>query len=541
MFSHPIRLPARLIVLSLMVFLLLVGFAGLPSVRLGLNRGQSHSNGVAAIVEAKASVSSSAQPIASDLMCFAVNSVETPSWHSAHFLETTKQLRAKVLRIPGGEVANYWDWERGGIIEDDSPLMDGLPDGLPEYMRYDARAYTGSKIADYSAGLKATNTRALFVLNMLTSDLGAQIDMLSAAARSGIEIKYLELGNEYYFGIPNYTDKFPTPESYGETAKVWIGYLRDIFPDIKISVFGVAAGSHSSEREVQWNQALLKTALPVADAIALHIYAEPGLDPNGFSTQSYPAFDERDFSTIFGEPFKHWSEMRKFASFEAIPADKEIWITEYNLIEDIFGNNYNSGRRPRVMGTWAHGLYALSMNLMFLEEPRVTITCNHDLAEDFKFGAILPHENSFHVSDAQAFPVDPMTLSATGQALQLLGETAEGMTQILALDFADSPQLTGKDSYTYPALYGWQFEAPLKKADAEEASRALGAIVLNLSSEIVELDLADVAFKGADYRQISADPRTLVTHASALKSQQGIASSTVTLPPHSVTKLLAKG
>jgi hypothetical protein len=535
MFSHPIRLPARLIFLGLMVCLLLVGLAG-------LRNGRSPSKkSPATVVEAKVWTSTAAQPISAELMCFAVNSIETPSWHSTRFIEATKQLKAKVLRIPGGEVANYWDWERGGIIEDGSPSIDGLPDGLPEYMRYDARAYTGSKIADYSAGLKATNTRALFVLNMLTSDLGAQIDMLSAAARSGIEIKYIELGNEYYFGIPNYTDKFPTPESYGETAKVWIGYLRDIFPDIKISVFGVAASSHSSPREVQWNQALLNTALPVADAIALHIYAEPGLDPNGFSTQGYPAFDEHDFSTILGEPFRHWSEMRKFASFEVIPADKEIWITEYNLIEDIFGNNYNSGRRPRVMGSWGHGLYALSMNLMFLEEPRVTMTCNHDLAEDFKFGAILPHENSFHVSDAQTFPVAPMTLSATGQALQLLGEVAEGMTQILALNFANAPQMTGKEGYTYPALYGWQFESSPKNAKAQEGPSAVGAIVINLSSHIVQLDLADVAFKGADYRQISADPRTLVTHASSLKLQQGVAARAVTLPPHSVTKLWATG
>jgi hypothetical protein len=552
MFSYPMRLPARLIVLSLLVFLLAVGFAGLRHSRFSSQNTQLPADGdtgtvVASapeasppVVKAAASVSASAQPMSSDLMCFAVDSVHIPSWQSANFLEATKQLKAKVLRIPGGELANYWDWKRGGIIENDSQL----PDGLPEYMRYDARSYTSSKVADYSASFQSTNTRALFVLNMLTSELSEQIDMLSAAARSGMEVKYIELGNEYYFGIPNYVDKFPTPESYGETAKVWIGYLRDIFPGVKISVFGVAAGPNSSPREVQWNQALLKTALPVADAIALHVYVEPGLDPNGFSTQGYPAFDERDFATIFGEPFRRWSQMQDFESFETIPADKEIWITEFNLMEDIFGNNYNSGRRPRVMGTWGHGLYALSMNLMFLEEPRVKMTCNHDLVQDFRFGAILPNENSFRVSDTQNFPVTPMTLSATGQALQLLGETTENMTQARRMNFANSPNLTGKDGYSYPALYGWQFDSARKTAaegaPPASAPPALGSIVLNLSDSIVQLDLAGMDFENAKYQQLSADPRTLVTNESSLKSQQGVASAAVALPPHSVTQLVAQ-
>ena len=73
------------------------------------------------------------------------------------------------------------------------------------------------------------------------------------------------------------------------------------------------------------------------------------------------------------------------------------------------------------MGTWSHGLYALAMNLMFLEEDRVTMTCNHDLVEDFKFGAILPYANSFYISDEQTFPVTPMTLSATGASATVIG------------------------------------------------------------------------------------------------------------------------
>ncbi len=531
MFSRIFRLlPVRLLAIALSVILLCLGYAYLRSSVADAEGGAE--NAANQVIDAKASLSASAQPLASDLTCFNVNSVQIQSWHSTDFLSAAGQLRPKVLRVPGGEVANYWDWRRGGIIEDASQM----PDGLPEYMRYGAQDNTNSKLEDYKVGLAATNSQALFVLNMLTSDLGDQIDMLSAAAKAGIEIKYLELGNEYYFGIPNYAHRFPTPESYGEEAKVWIGYLKDIFPGIEVAVFGVVPKPNSSPRELQWNQALMRTALPVADAIALHLYPTPGLDPNGFSDSGYPAFDENDFATIFGEPFRYWAAMRDRPAYDIIPNDKEIWITEFNLIEDVFGDN--SSRRPRVMGTWGHGLYALAMNLMFLEESRVKMTCNHDLVEDFKFGAILPHENSFRLSDEQTYPVTPMSLSATGQALSLLGETSTGMNQAQALSFTESPRLTGKEGFTYSALYGWRFDRS-SSSTSDSKSAPVGAVVMNLSDNVVQLDVADIVSNSVHYQQLSADPRTLVTDAYSLTVQKGTTDGAIALPPHSVTQLLS--
>lgn len=550
----------RLIFLAVLVCALSIGFAYMSGAILRLSaKAPRASNGNFAqtapannalansVVNVVATAQGVRRSLPTDLMCFNVNSVQIPSWQDPQFISATNRLSPKILRIPGGEVANYWDWQRGGIVEDGEPLLKALPDGLPEYMRYEARSHTASTIENYAAGLAATNTQALFVLNMLTSDLGEQIDMLSAAARAGIEIKYLELGNEYYFGIPNYAHKFPTPEAYGEEAKVWISYLRDIFPDIEIAVFGVAPKAQSSPRELRWNQALLETALPEADAIALHLYPGHGLDPNGFSDSGYPAFDENDFSTIFGEPFRSWQALRDRHTYDLIPADKEIWITEFNLMEDIFGDNAN--RYPRVMGTWGHGLYAIAMNLTFLEEPRITMACNHDLVENFKFGAILPHNNSFEISAQQSYPVEPMSLSATGQALGMLAKSMNQMETTQSITFSSSssselPIMANKDGDSYLALQGWAFSQ-------QDSTHPSAAIILNLSDKIIQLSLSDIAEpnqKGR-YQQLSSDPRTLVTNNAALNVRSGTlqesASQTgkqtggaaITLAPHSVTQL----
>ena len=552
----------RLIVLASLVCLLSIGFAyargDLPKIRalvsskVSLNaspdistqdssaadvptKGQRSADAQSAlaseIINVAASPQGSVHSLPADLMCFNVNSVQIPSWHASELIGATKKLSPKILRIPGGEVANYWDWQRGGIAEDGKPMLEDLPDGLPEYMRYDARSHTGSKLEDYAAGLAATQTQALFVLNMLTSDLAEQIDMLSAAARAGIEIKYLELGNEYYFGIPNYAHRFPTPESYGEEAKVWIQYLRDIFPDIEIAVFGVVPGANSSVRESRWNEALVKSALPVADAISLHLYPGHGLDPNGFSDQGYPAFDEGDFSTIFGEPFQYWQALRDRPAYRLIPKDKEIWITEFNLIEEVFGDH--ASRLPRVMGTWGHGLYALTMNMMFLEEPRITMTCNHDLVENYRFGAILPHESSFEVSAEQAYPVEPMSLSATGQSLRMLAASVSSMGDRQAISFSQQPSMTDKSGATYPALYGWRF------SESDSTSKQASAVVINLSEHIVQLNVESLIDSGQEirYEQLSADPRTLVTSEHALTFREGRTTEAVTLSPHAVVQL----
>lgn len=456
-----------------------------------------------------------------NFMCHNVNSTQVANWQDENFTNAVKNLNSTSLRIPGGDVGNYWNWQRGGLIEN----TDALPTGLPFFLRFKARKYTASKLEDFKVGLNSTNTEPIFVLNMLTSSLESQLQMLKYAEDLGIKIKYIELGNEFYFNIPNYKKTFPNPRSYGLEAKEWTKKLKKQFPDAQISVVGVVPNRDKPPRLQHWNKVMRGVALPTADAITLHIYNDHGLDNKSYKTESYPYFKDNEVTTILGEPFRNWQKLKSDRNYQAIPNNKKIWITEYNLFEDIFQNG-NNKPIPRVAGSWTHGLYNLATSLLFLEEPRVELICNHSLTESSIFGAILNTSDSFVNPADETMQATPMSLSANGSALSLLGEATKDMDSATPIEFITPTQLTGKDNFNYPALYGWKF-------NNDQENKAL---LVNLSPEEKEIDLSNLFSSTVQYQQLSGSPKDLVNQPGVLTKTSGEITTKIVLPAYSVTQ-----
>ena len=456
-----------------------------------------------------------------DFMCYNVNSTQVANWQDESFIAAVNDLSPSLLRIPGGDVGNYWNWQRGGLIENTA----SLPNGLPFFLRFKARQYTASKLTDFKTGLTNTNTKPIFVLNMLTSDLESQLEMLRQAQGLGLEVKYVELGNEFYFNIPNYKKTFKNPRAYGLEAKKWTEAVKQEFPDAEVVVVGVVPSPDKPPRLQNWNRVMRGTVLPAADAIALHIYNGHGLDELASQPDSYPYFTDNEVPTILGEPFRNWQQLRDDANYQAIPKNKQIWITEYNLFEDIFQGGGDKPI-PRVAGSWTHGLYNLATSLLFLEEPRVESICNHSLTESSIFGAVFNSSSGF-VNPADAdMTATPMSLSATGSALSLLGEATNNMTSAAPIEFQHTPLLKGKDDFQYPAIYGWQFSNDINNQ----------AIVINLSSQQIAIDLNNIS-NSFNYKQVSGGSKTLVSKPTVLTKSEGVINTTITLPGYSITKL----
>ena len=473
------------------------------------------------IIETKLGASRDLSP---DFMCYNVNSTQVADWSDPNFTTAVNDLNSAILRIPGGDVGNYWNWQRGGLIQN----TNSLPTGLPFFLRFKARQYTAGKLADFKAGLDATNTEPIFVLNMLTSSLESQLQMLEAAADLGIEIKYVELGNEFYFNIPNYKTKFPNPRAYGLEAKTWAEAVKREFPDAQVSVVGIVPTPDKPARLQNWNKVMRGTGLKTADAITLHIYNDHGLDSQPDQTNSYPDFTDEEAAIILGEPFRNWQNLLNDSNYQAIPNNKQIWITEYNLFEDIFQNG-NEQPMPRVAGSWAHGLSNLATSLLFLEESRIESICNHSLTESSIFGAILNTSDSFVNPADEDMQATPMSLSATGSALSLLGKATQEMTTATSIEMISGMQLNGKDDFNYPAIYGWQFSNETEKT----------AIVINLSNQEKKIDVSTL-FDSPSYQQLSGAPRDLVNNPNVLIKTNGVATNPTNVIPltaYSVTQI----
>ena len=453
--------------------------------------------------------------------CANVNSVRIKSWGDRDFWQAVNQVNPQLIRIPGGEVSSYWDWRKGGLVDDISQF----PQGLAEFLANPRdRRYNASKLEDYSSAFIDNQITPIFVLNMLSDDLSSQLEMLKTARDLGLPIKYIELGNEYYFPTQNYRSVFPSIKKYTEAANIWLEALRQEFPQAQIAIIGSnRPDDGSSSRMGRWNREVIARSLPLADGITIHTYGNNGLGDRPLNSKSYPYFQSADIPFILGEPFRNWQKIS--AIIHNFPSQKQIWITEYNLSEDI--NTTKSAKRQRVAGSWLHGLYTVSMSLLFLEDPRIDIACNHMLIGSSQFATILAHQNSILDPSNPQATNEPLTLSATGYTQQFLGDVTQGMTKAQRIYFNRNYSLKGNDNYYYPALYGWAF------SDGKQRK----SLLLNLSAQPLEINISSLASGAVDYHTIHGSPRVLVTNSAQLDQQTGTTRHNLVLPPYSITKL----
>lgn len=141
-------------------------------------------------------------------------------------IKKLKAIRSYMIRIPGGEYGNRWDWRTGAIKKLDKNLtMEWTPEASwPVWKKF---------MADMGP-----QAEAFLILNSFYSTPEEQVAWIRDARESGIKVRYIELTNE--------PDLFPERFFQGEekastdVAKFVKGVVpfakavRKAFPDIKI-------------------------------------------------------------------------------------------------------------------------------------------------------------------------------------------------------------------------------------------------------------------------------------------------------------------
>eukprot|EP00051_Salpingoeca_urceolata_P003047 m.54810 g.54810 ORF g.54810 m.54810 type:complete len:232 (-) comp12483_c0_seq2:1027-1722(-) len=118
-------------------------------------------------------------------------------------------LNLQVLRYPGGTLSAFWDWRTGWVISE-ADFEAHCPNSTSyKYLQY-ARQYNGTALYDL-ANLKlyvetcrlrnGAEPTVNFVLNMITRNLTDQMAMLKQAEAIGVQVRLVELGNEFYAGV----------------------------------------------------------------------------------------------------------------------------------------------------------------------------------------------------------------------------------------------------------------------------------------------------------------------------------------------------
>jgi hypothetical protein len=242
-----------------------------------------------------------------------------PAFNNA-MLGKINQLKPQMVRYPGGTVTHDWDWVTG--------TKNNSPNATPH------------PISDVKLLVQATNTKVVFVLDIVNRTITDQLAMLQAINNLGMAIEYIELGNELYANDAAYIAAFPSGTEYAIKANQWIPQIRAAFPNVKISTMLQCRNAEASnQRFAEWNAKVVANTINNVDAFTYHIYISPG---GSFASR------KQDYEAVVNV---------------TNTASKELWITEYGNLNSTTDPNYYKS-----LDSLANFVEAL---------PKVTIALNH--------------------------------------------------------------------------------------------------------------------------------------------------------------------
>ena len=378
-----------------------------------------------------------ARALPADGKFFGLNVVQTEPWSGgwgdpAYTGNVSKHLLPGALRYPGGTVGNYWDWKKGWFRSD----VKWNASAVPWYRDIPERPY---RFQDFAVGLRATGATAVLSLNMLTSNLSYELAGLHAAAAAGIEVKYVELGNEFYLSQPDIIERFPSVAHYAREAETWARAVRAAFPAATVAAVG-AYSQHAGgdARHTSWNAGLY-ASLPhdsATNALILHIYQGSGFGacapvpgarrpPGAEGSWGSPGDQLRDYQSLrapggldamLAVPRR---TLHNITDAWTAPQHLRLLVTEFNLFD----------RCGPVRLTWAHALYTALMAQRILAHKRIDLACYHALGGNPMFTALFTFNDTF--AGLQLPGVHPPvttvgTPSAPGLALSTLNRAASG-------------------------------------------------------------------------------------------------------------------
>ncbi|MEL7028374.1 MAG: hypothetical protein AAGL49_04010 [Pseudomonadota bacterium] len=446
------------------------------------------------------------QTVSRDFLCYNHVVFHTPDWEDRRYASAVRALGAGRLRIPGGTLADFWDWGPGGIVGEDR-----WPSGVRPPYSYEARSLKGMTLPAIAPFFAATGSKPMFGLNVFSVDLASELQALKEAAVAGLVVDRIQIGNEPYFAEPYMTERFPQPEDFAAFAVEAAADVRSAFPEAQIAVPGVVMtrDREAKPRLAGWNEALIAAGVfDVADAVFIHPYIGSNLraidaDP-GALTPAHAAQVAR-----WGlQPDNFFLGQDWLAR---LPAATRIWITEYNYFEPAGGE--------RVSGTWLQGLVNAARVLRWMDDPRIEHACLHQLIGHHAWQALASAKGGAltyrdgrpeHADDAE-----PFALAASGVALARLGKVVGEGEARLAASSLDAPG------------------APVVARVFRHRDGAETAILINLSDSPV--DASALLPNAATAEIVSGEPWSAVYDpAHTTVSQQTVFGRALAAPPFSI-------
>ena len=197
--------------------------------------------------------------------------VRGPGWIDSTFNDSVATMNPAILRYPGGNHSDAWDWNSGwfypqtvldtGIIGTTFTINSGLLNLTP----------IDSRPIIFQEALDQIQAEGVFVLNIISSDLAKQSSDLRNAINDGVIIDKIEIGCEVNREDTFKMIKFPTAGDYARACNKYIDSLKVILPHAKVAVVAGNRVSSITSRAEHWNDSIYSIVDSV-DALIWHCY-----------------------------------------------------------------------------------------------------------------------------------------------------------------------------------------------------------------------------------------------------------------------------
>lgn len=233
-------------------------------------------------------------------------------------------LRPRVLRFPGGTIGNYYHPDGPGYGMRPEETGNVLPEIVKSQVQFKQNA-----IYHFADMCKMSDSKVLFVANMLTGTTEEMLWCLNFFKERGIEVVGVELGNEFYFRV--FREQYPDAETYIRQAKEWAGVIRKYNRNLTIAVVAADPTEPNPKTDqgrfmMRWNQLLGKEQF--YDTYVPHLYPKvSGCEQKGGENLK-EVFECIDFTLAIDHQNYHEIIVQHYKQFYG---DKKMWVTEWNV------------------------------------------------------------------------------------------------------------------------------------------------------------------------------------------------------------------
>jgi len=434
------------------------------------------------------------------------NTIRGPSWVNTTFNDSVQTMFPKLLRYPGGNTANYWNWNEGWFHDQsflDTILLPATTYTLPP--AWANVSYIDTKPIRFQEALDQIDSRGIYVLNMMSSSLSGQLIDLQNAIDSGVVINRVELGSEFNHDNPFSAIRFPTGGDYARECNIWIDSIKTLIPNVKV---GVVAGNRGPDfsRAWRWNDSVC-SIINDADALIWHMYIYMHDADTSFTTQKVLAYP------FYRVPL--YEKWRGFQDTTALIQNHDIWITEYNL--------FDKTTDKRFTNTWSHVLILAGINHKFLQNDLVNIMLQHNVGGIFSNFDALDTQNNFRKRSSG--------YSAAIWNKQMWGMNYAQKIHINAnlLDTVEYQNNNGLvNEVVYSQLYGWKFT----NLDQERT------ILVNISSDTLLIDASNILSPNSNWVHWTSDSLLAqIDSISHIRHDTVVGNQNILIPPYSISSI----